>query len=121
MLKIEGAQKLGGNVAVILYYETKEKLYYSYLYSFGTMLYGENLNECIEETLEVLKEYKEMLDNGKIKFSSLKKKESFSKTIQLYYGLLKTKIGSIFSFREWGVNMFFNLFFVLLIPLSKCC
>lgn len=100
MLKIEGAQKLGGNVAVILYYETKEKLYYSYLYSFGTMLYGENLNECIEETLEVLKEYKEMLDNGKIKFSSLKKKESFSKTIQLYYGLLKTKIGSIFSFRE---------------------
>lgn len=96
MLKIEGAQKLGGNVAVILYYETKEKLYYSYIYSFGVMLYGKTLNQCIEETLEVLKEYKELLDNGKIKFSSLKKKESFSKTIQLYWGLLKTKIISFF-------------------------
>lgn len=96
MLKIQGAKNLGGKVFVILYYDTKEKLFYSYIYSFGVMLYGKTLNECIEETLEVLKEYKEMLDNEKIKFSSLKKKESFSKTIQLYWGLLKTKIISFF-------------------------
>lgn len=98
MLKVEGAQKLGGNVGVILYYDTKEKMYYSYLYSFGTMLYGRTLEECLDETKKVLNEYKEMLENKEVKFSSLKKKEKLSKTIQLYWGIIKVKLASIFVF-----------------------
>lgn len=97
-MKIEGAQKLGNKVSVILYYDKKEKLYYSYIYSFGTMLYGRTIKECIDETLQVLKEYKEMLDNKEVELKTLIKKESFSKTIQLYWGLLKVRLAKIFNF-----------------------
>ncbi len=89
-----GAYKLGKDSGLILYYDTKEKLYYTYLYSMGLMLYGDSIEQSLNETTQVLNEYQEFIEKGKLNPVTLLKKEKFTKTIQLYWGLLKAKIFS---------------------------
>ena len=92
MLKVMGAYKLSKDSGLILYHDTKEKLYYTYLYSMGLMLYGDSIEQSLNETIQVLSEYQEFIEKGKLNPVTLLKKEKFTKTIQLYWGLLKTKI-----------------------------
>ncbi len=97
MLTVLRAYKLGKDSGLILYHDTKEKLYYTYLYSMGLMLYGDSIKQSLDETIQVLSEYQEFIEKGKLNPVTLLKKEKLSKTIQLYWGLLKAKIFSHFN------------------------
>jgi hypothetical protein len=97
MLKVMGAYKLGKDSGLILYHDTKENLYYAYLYSMGLMLYGNSIEQSLNETIQVLREYQEFIEKGKLNPVTLLKEEKLTKTIQLYWGLLKAKIFSYFN------------------------
>ncbi len=97
MLTVLRAYKLGKNSGLILYHDTKEKHYYTYLYSIGLMLYGDSIEQSLNETIQVLSEYQEFIERGKLNPITLLKKEKLSKTIQLYWGLLKAKNFSHFN------------------------
>jgi len=97
MLTVLRAYKLGKNSGLILYHDTKEKHYYTYLYSIGLMLYGDSIEQSLNETIQVLSEYQEFIEKGKLNPATLLKEEKLTKTIQFYWGLLKAKIFSHFN------------------------
>ena len=100
MLTVLRAYKLGKDSGLILYHDTKEKLYYTYLYSMGLILYGDSIEQSLNETKQVLSEYQEFIEKGKLNPATLLKKEKLTKTIQLYWGLLKAKIFSHFNSKK---------------------